>query len=50
MAWQTSSLFKTGTRELLFEYCKELHVFQDFRNRAAHEGFHPSASNDLDGI
>ena len=36
--------------KLLFEYCTKLHVFQDFRNRAAHEGFHPSASNDLDGI
>ena len=36
--------------EKLLNYCKELHIFQDFRNRAAHEGFHPSASNDLDGI
>lgn len=34
----------------LFQFCHELHVFQDFRNRAAHEGFHPDASNDLDGI
>ncbi|MFW7379522.1 MAG: hypothetical protein ACOH5I_11985 [Oligoflexus sp.] len=34
----------------LYEYCKALHVFQDFRNRAAHEGFHPDASHDLDGI
>ena len=34
----------------LFTFCKALHVFQDFRNRAAHEGFHPDASNDLDGI
>ena len=38
------------TDEELFEFCKSLHVFQDFRNRAAHEGFHPDASNDLDGI
>ena len=36
--------------EELFEFCKALHIFQDFRNRAAHEGFHPDASNDLDGI
>lgn len=34
----------------LCEFCKSLHVFQDFRNRAAHEGFHPDASNNLDGI
>ena len=34
----------------LFEFAKALHIFQDFRNRAAHEGFHPDASNDLDGI
>ena len=34
----------------LAELCRELHVFQDFRNRAAHEGFHPDASNDVMGI
>ena len=34
----------------LYEFCKALHVMQDFRNRAAHEGFHPEASNDIDGI
>lgn len=34
----------------LASFCKSLHTFQDFRNRAAHEGFHPSASNDLDSI
>jgi hypothetical protein len=34
----------------LADLCKELHVFQDFRNRAAHEGFHPDASNDIQGI
>ncbi|SMF33486.1 HEAT repeat domain-containing protein [Pseudobacteriovorax antillogorgiicola] len=38
------------TDEELFDFCKSLHVFQDFRNRAAHEGFHPDASNDLAGI
>jgi hypothetical protein len=38
------------TTEQLFHYCKELHIFQDFRNRAAHEGFHPDASNNLDSI
>lgn len=38
------------TDEQLADFCKQLHVFQDFRNRAAHEGFHPSASNNLDGI
>ncbi len=34
----------------LAQFSKVLHVFQDFRNRAAHEGFHPDASNDIDGI
>ncbi len=34
----------------MFQFCKSLHVFQDFRNRAAHEGFHPDAANDIDGI
>ncbi len=34
----------------LAEFCKQLHIFQDFRNRAAHEGFHPDASNDINGI
>ena len=34
----------------LATFCSQLHIFQDFRNRAAHEGFHPDASNDLDGI
>jgi hypothetical protein len=38
-----------GDREL-FEFVKALHTFQDFRNRAAHEGFHPDAANDIDGI
>ncbi len=39
-----------GSDEVLFNFCKELHVLQDFRNRAAHEGFHPDASSDIDGI
>jgi hypothetical protein len=34
----------------LYEFCKQMHILQDFRNRAAHEGFHPDASNDIDGI
>lgn len=34
----------------LFEFCKSLHILQDARNRAAHEGFQPDASNDIDGI
>jgi hypothetical protein len=37
-------------QDQLLHFCKELHVFQDFRNRAAHEGFHPDASNNLDSI
>jgi hypothetical protein len=37
-------------QDQLLLFCKELHVFQDFRNRAAHEGFHPDASNNLDSI
>ncbi len=45
-------LFETPykTDSDLFDFCKTLHIFQDFRNRAAHEGFHPDASNDIDGI
>lgn len=38
------------SQDQLFHFCKELHIFQDFRNRAAHEGFHPDASNNLDSI
>ncbi len=34
----------------LFQFVKSLHIFQDFRNRAAHEGFQPEARNDIDGI
>jgi hypothetical protein len=34
----------------LFEFTKKLHMFQDVRNRAAHEGFQPDASNDIDAI
>ncbi|MEZ4741377.1 MAG: hypothetical protein R3B45_02855 [Bdellovibrionota bacterium] len=34
----------------LFEFGKSLHMFQDFRNRAAHEGFHPDAQHNIDGI
>jgi hypothetical protein len=44
--------FQSGAKNdaELAELCRELHVFQDFRNRAAHEGFHPDASNDVMGI
>lgn len=47
-----AGVFQVGTKDdgELAEFCKELHVFQDFRNRAAHEGFHPDASNDVLGI
>lgn len=38
------------TDEQLFKFCKRLHEFQDFRNRAAHEGFHPGKSSNLDQI
>ncbi|MFK7825667.1 MAG: HEAT repeat domain-containing protein [Oligoflexales bacterium] len=34
----------------LYQFCKVMHVFQDFRNRAAHEGFRPEARNDMEGI
>ena len=34
----------------LTNFTRVLHIFQDFRNRAAHEGFHPDASNDINGI
>jgi hypothetical protein len=40
----------TMSDEQLLQFCKTLHIFQDFRNRAAHEGFHPDASNDLGKI
>jgi hypothetical protein len=47
-----NGLFPLGFKDdlALFEFVKTLHVMQDFRNRAAHEGFHPDASNDIDGI
>lgn len=47
-----AGLFPLGfaTDRDLYDFCKALHVLQDFRNRAAHEGFHPDASNDIDGI
>ncbi len=37
-------------QSVLAEFCRLLHVFQDFRNRAAHEGFHPEAAADINGI
>jgi hypothetical protein len=37
-------------QSVLAEFCRLLHVFQDFRNRAAHEGFHPDAAADINGI
>ncbi len=40
--------FKTDDE--LAKFAKALHVFQDFRNRAAHEGFQPNARNNVDGI
>jgi hypothetical protein len=39
-----------ATDSELFEFSKLMHILQDARNRAAHEGFHPDASNDIDGI
>lgn len=36
--------------EELFNFVKLMHVFQDFRNRAAHEGFQPEARNDIESI
>lgn len=45
------NIFRSGCKQPeLFEFCKILHIMQDFRNRAAHEGFHPEASNDIEGI
>lgn len=41
---------KNMTPDQLMNFSKELHIFQDFRNRAAHEGFHPDASMNLDSI
>lgn len=34
----------------LSEFTKELHLFQDFRNRAIHEGLPPDAANNMDEI
>ena len=34
----------------LFNFVSELHILQDMRNRAAHEGFQPSARNDIQAI
>ncbi len=34
----------------LYMFCSILHKFQDFRNRATHEGFHPDAVQDLSSI
>ena len=47
-----NDLFPLGfaTDRDLFEFCKMLHMQQDLRNRAAHEGFHPDAATDIDGI
>ena len=39
-----------GGDKQLFEFCSKLHTLQDARNRAAHEGFHPDASNDINGV
>lgn len=32
----------------LFDFCKKLHEFQDFRNRAVHEGLPPGAENNIE--
>lgn len=34
----------------LARFCHLLHVFQDMRNRAAHEGFRPDAAGDLSAV
>ncbi len=34
----------------LFAFCKDLHIFQDFRNRAAHEGFRPESRDSIHEI
>jgi hypothetical protein len=39
-----------GSNDRLAEFCRLLHVFQDDRNRAAHEGFRPDAAADIRGI
>lgn len=50
--YELNQLFPLGfpNDNQLYDFCKALHILQDFRNRAAHEGFHPDASNDIDGI
>lgn len=47
-----ANLFPVGLEndDELFEFVKSLHLLQDFRNRAVHEGFRPEARNDIDGI
>ena len=39
-----------GSDRELAMYSKSLHQFQDFRNRAAHEGFRPDDRQDIDAI
>ncbi len=34
----------------LADYVRQLHLFQDFRNRAAHEGFRPDDRQDIESI
>ncbi|MBP9706382.1 MAG: hypothetical protein KBD78_01995 [Oligoflexales bacterium] len=49
--FQLQQLFDLGLNDQqLFLFCKNLHVFQDFRNRAAHEGFHPDAKSDMESL
>lgn len=38
------------TDEELTSFCKKLHIFQDIRNRAAHEGFRADQENDIESI
>jgi hypothetical protein len=38
------------SNDRLAQFCRLLHVFQDDRNRAAHEGFRPDNAADIRGI
>ena len=47
-----ANLIDIGTKNdhELLNFVKSLHILQDFRNRAVHEGFRPEARNDIEGI
>jgi hypothetical protein len=45
-------MYHTGFKhdEQLFSFVRDLHVLQDIRNRAVHEGVPPNAGSDIEGV